>query len=197
MNGMLKSFLSVLMIILMNGFISCQKKVVKPNTVVINTTMGKIEILLNPENAPRSVENFLGYVKNKFYNGTIFHRVMDGFMIQAGGFDKNLNRKNTRAPILNEAANGLKNNRGTVAYARINVINSATSQFFINHVDNNYLDFRDSTNSQTFGYAVFGKVVNGMDVVDKVAKVKVGNQKGMQNVPVKPVIIKSVVYLGE
>jgi cyclophilin family peptidyl-prolyl cis-trans isomerase len=156
--------------------------------VIFETTMGNIVVELYPDKAPVSVENFITYVDSGFYDGTIFHRVIDNFMIQGGGFDKDLNRKETREPIVNEATNGLKNYRGTIAYARTNIINSATSQFFINVVDNHFLDNRDET-QQGYGYAVFGKVVEGMDVVDKIKKVKTGIQGGMQDVPQKPVVI--------
>ena len=162
--------------------------------VVLETNMGEIVLELYPDKAPISVENFLAYVDSGFYDGTIFHRVIYNFMIQGGGFDKDLNRKETREPIFNEANNGFKNYRGTIAYARTNVINSATSQFFINVVDNHFLDYRDSS-QQGYGYAVFGKVVKGMDVVDKIKNVKTGVQKGMQDVPVKPVIILSAKVL--
>lgn len=156
--------------------------------VIFETTMGNIVVELYPDKAPVSVENFITYVDSGFYDGTIFHRVIDNFMIQGGGFDKDLNRKETREPIVNEATNGLKNYRGTIAYARTNIINSATSQFFINVVDNHFLDNRDET-QQGYGYAVFGKVVEGMDVVDKIKKVKTGIQGDMQDVPQKPVVI--------
>ncbi len=164
--------------------------------VIFETTLGNILIELYPDKAPVSVENFIAYVDSGFYNGTIFHRVIGNFMIQGGGFDKDLNRKETREPIINEATNGLKNYRGTIAYARTNVINSATSQFFINVVDNHFLDNRDKT-QQGYGYAVFGKVVEGMDVVDKIKKVKTGVQKGMQDVPQKDVVILSAKVIIE
>ena len=162
--------------------------------VVLKTSLGEIVLELYPDKAPISVKNFIDYVDSGLYDGTIFHRVIGNFMIQGGGFDKDLNRKETREPIINEANNGLKNDRGTIAYARTNVINSATSQFFINVVDNHFLDYRDSS-QQGYGYAVFGKVVKGMDVVDKIKNVKTGVQKGMQDVPVKPVIILSAKVL--
>jgi cyclophilin family peptidyl-prolyl cis-trans isomerase len=143
------------------------------------------------EKAPVSVENFLSYVRSGFYNGLVFHRVIPGFMIQGGGFDKDINQKETRAPIINEAKNGLSNGRGTIAYARTPVIKSATSQFFINLVNNTSLDYRNDTNAG-YGYAVFGKVVQGMEVVDKIAAVKTGSVKGMRDVPVTPIIILEV-----
>ncbi len=164
--------------------------------VIIATNMGEIELELYPDKAPVSVENFLSYVKDGFYAGTVFHRVIGGFMIQGGGFDKNMTKKQTKPSIANEADNGLKNNRGTIAYARTSVINSATSQFFINLVDNNSLNFKNKT-QQGYGYAVFGKVTEGMKVVDKIGKVKTGAQKGMNDVPNEQVVILSVTIVEE
>lgn len=160
--------------------------------VLMKTSMGNITIELFQKKAPISVENFLSYVQDGFYDGLIFHRIIKDFMIQGGGYDKEMNKKETKDPIKNEATNGLKNDRGTIAYARTSVINSATSQFFINHVDNDFLNHK-STNPREYGYAVFGKVVDGMDVVDNIAKVKVHTlANGMKNVPVEAVIIESV-----
>jgi len=153
--------------------------------VLLTTSLGEIELELEAEKAPVSVENFLGYVDSGFYDGTVFHRVIPGFMIQGGGFGEGLNQKPTKAPIKNEADNGLHNVRGTVAMARTQNINSATSQFFINHRDNDFLDH----GSRDFGYAVFGKVVRGMEVVDQIAQVPTGNRAMMQNVPLTPVKI--------
>jgi cyclophilin family peptidyl-prolyl cis-trans isomerase len=164
--------------------------------VIIETNMGNIELELYPDKAPVSVENFLSYVKDGFYAGTIFHRVIDGFMIQGGGFDKNMTKKQTKPSIANEADNGLKNNRGTIAYARTNIIDSATSQFFINLVDNDFLNFKNKT-QQGYGYAVFGKVTKGMKVVDKIGKVKTGTQRGMNDVPNEQVVILSVKVVEE
>lgn len=165
--------------------------------VLMKTSRGDITIELFQEKAPISVENFLSYVKDGFYDGLIFHRVMKDFMIQGGGYDKKMNKKDTKDPIKNEATNGLKNDRGTIAYARTSVINSATSQFFINHADNDFLN-HTSTNPREYGYAVFGKVVDGMDVVDKIADVKVHTlANGMKNVPVEPVVIESVCMVEE
>ena len=164
--------------------------------VVIETNMGEIKLELYPEKAPVSVENFLAYVKSGFYTGTIFHRVIEDFMIQGGGFDKNMTKKETKPPIANEADNGLKNNRGTIAYARTKIIDSATSQFFINLVDNDFLNYKNKT-QQGFGYAVFGKVIDGMKVVDKIGKVKTGTQKGMSDVPLEQVVILSVKIIEE
>ena len=180
-------------------FVLCVSGFSKDNgnpQVVLETNKGNIVLELYPEKAPVSVINFIAYVDSEFYSGTIFHRVIGNFMIQGGGFDKDLNRKETREPIVNEAKNGLKNYRGTIAYARTNVINSATSQFFINVVDNNFLNYRDET-QQGYGYAVFGKVIEGMDVVDKIKNVKTGVQKGMKDVPQKPVEILSAKVVSE
>ena len=159
--------------------------------VILKTTLGDITIKLFPEKAPITVANFLAYVDSGHYNGTVFHRVIDGFMIQGGGFTKDMNQKPTRAPIRNEAMNGLKNARGTIAMARTMVVDSATSQFFINLVDNDFLDFTSPT-PQGFGYAVFGKVTDGLDVVDAIAKVKTGFSGPHQNVPETAVVIKKV-----
>ncbi len=153
--------------------------------VLLNTSAGEIEIELEAQKAPVSVENFLAYVEAGHYDGTQFHRVIPGFMIQGGGFDAEMQQKPTRAPIKNEADNGLHNVRGTLAMARTQVRDSATSQFFINHKDNAFLDH----GSRDFGYAVFGKVVRGMEVVDKIAQVPTGNRAGHQNVPLQPVLI--------
>ncbi|MFQ3172018.1 MAG: peptidyl-prolyl cis-trans isomerase A (cyclophilin A) [Oleispira sp.] len=152
--------------------------------LVIETSMGKIEVELNAELAPISVANFMQYVDSGYYNGTIFHRVINNFMVQGGGFDKTMQKKTTQATIKNEAKNGLKNDRGTLAMARTTVVDSATSQFFINHKDNNFLNHGD----RDYGYAVFGKVTKGMDVVDAIARV----QTKTGDVPVNPVAIKTV-----
>ena len=153
--------------------------------------MGVIALELDDEKSPATVANFVQYAKDGHYDGTIFHRVIDGFMIQGGGFTKEMNQKPTREPIRNEAMNGLKNKRGTIAMARTMVVDSATSQFFINLVDNDFLDFSAPT-PQGFGYAVFGKVTSGMEVVDAIAKVKTGFSGPHQNVPETPVVIKKV-----
>ncbi len=154
--------------------------------------MGTITVELDGDRAPETVRNFVEYANDGHYAGTIFHRVIDGFMIQGGGFTRDMNQKPTRAPIRNEAVNGLKNARGAIAMARTSVVDSATSQFFINLVDNDFLDFTSPT-PQGFGYAVFGRVTDGMDVVDAIAKVKTGNSGMHQNVPDEPVVIKKVV----
>jgi len=159
-----------------------------PMKVKLTTSMGAITLELNKEKAPLSTENFLKYVESGHYNGTIFHRVIGNFMIQGGGFDKNLTQKPTNAPIKNEAANGLKNDNYTIAMARTGVVDSATAQFFINVSNNDFLNHAGPAN---FGYAVFGKVVEGMDVVDKIKAVKTG-PKGMfpTDVPQEPVTIE-------
>ena len=157
----------------------------------IETSMGSITLELDETKAPVTVKNFIDYAKAGHYDGTIFHRVIDGFMIQGGGFTPAMEQKKTRDPIKNEATNGLSNARGTIAMARTSVVDSATSQFFINLVDNAFLNFRAPT-PQYYGYAVFGKVTEGMDVVDRIAKVKTGFAGPHQNVPVEPVVIKKV-----
>ena len=159
--------------------------------VTMETSMGKIELELDDVKAPKTVANFIAYAKAAHYDGTIFHRVIPNFMIQGGGFTKEMDQKKTNDPIKNEADNGLKNLRGTIAMARTMVVDSATSQFFINLVDNGFLDFRGPHPSM-YGYAVFGKVTSGMDVVDKIAVVRTGNHGMHQNVPVEPVTIKKV-----
>lgn len=155
--------------------------------VTMSTSLGNIEIELFEDKAPISAKNFLQYVDEGFFNGLIFHRVIPNFMIQGGGFDARMNQKKTRAPIQNEAKNGLKNKRGTLAMARTNVVDSATSQFFVNLVDNAFLD----NGARDFGYAVFGQVTKGMDVVDKIAAVPTANSGMHQNVPKQPVEIRT------
>jgi len=162
----------------------------KSMVVLFETNLGPIKIKLNPEKAPKSVENFLKYVDEGFYNGTIFHRVIKGFMIQGGGFTSDLNQKETHATIKNEANNGLKNKRGTLAMARTMDPHSASSQFFINHADNAFLDFK-AESPQGWGYAVFGEVTEGMDVVDKIAETRTGNKKGYDDVPETVIEVKS------
>lgn len=162
----------------------------------IETSMGSITVELDDAKAPITVKNFLDYAASGHYDGTIFHRVIDGFMIQGGGFTKAMDQKPTKDPIKNEAANGLTNKRGTIAMARTMVVDSATSQFFINLVDNDFLNFRAPT-PQYYGYAVFGKVTDGMDVVDKIAKVKTGFAGPHQNVPEEPIVIKKVHVAAE
>lgn len=157
--------------------------------VLIKTSKGDIKVELDKEKAPISVENFLSYVNDGFYNGTIFHRVIKNFMIQGGGFTTDMKQKPTKDPIKNEAENGLSNSRGTIAMARTGVVDSATSQFFVNHRDNKFLDH----GVRDFGYAVFGKVTEGMDVVDAIA----GVATGYQDVPNEPIVIESITIVGK
>lgn len=158
--------------------------------VKISTNFGNIVLELDAEKAPGTVANFLEYVNSGFYNGTVFHRVIDGFMIQGGGMESGMKQKPTNAQIKNEAENGLQNKTYTIAMARTPDPHSASSQFFINVANNDFLNFR-AANSQDWGYCVFGKVVEGTDVVDKIAKVKTGNKAGHQDVPVEDVIIET------
>ena len=162
--------------------------------VEMQTSLGKIVIELDDAKAPVSSKNFLAYTQEGFYNGTVFHRVIPGFMIQGGGFTADMTQKPAKAPIQNEAKNGLKNARGTIAMARTQNPHSASAQFFINTKDNTFLDYpgRDG-----WGYAVFGKVTEGMDIVDKIAQVKTGNKGFHQNVPTEPVVIQSVKVISE
>ncbi|GHT82804.1 peptidyl-prolyl cis-trans isomerase [Betaproteobacteria bacterium] len=157
--------------------------------VKLHTSQGVITLELDAEKAPVTVENFLTYVTAGHYDNTIFHRVIDGFMIQGGGFEPGMEQKPTRDPIKNEADNGLKNTRGTIAMARTNDPHSATAQFFINVADNSFLDFR-APNTQGWGYCVFGKVTEGLDVLDAIRQVKTGNKAGHQDVPVEDVLIE-------
>lgn len=162
----------------------------KSMIVLFETTEGSIKVKLNAEKAPKTVENFMKYVDSGFYAGTIFHRVIPGFMVQGGGMTADMEQKPTQAPVINEADNGLLNKRGTLAMARTMDPNSATAQFFINLVDNKFLDFT-SKSMQGWGYAVFGEVIEGLDVVDKMAKVKTGNKMMHQDVPTTTIEIKS------
>ena len=159
--------------------------------VIIETSEGSITAELDEAKAPISVANFLKYADEKFYDGTIFHRVIKDFMIQGGGFTPDMKQKETHEPIRNEAGNGLTNQRGTLAMARTSVVDSATSQFFINTVDNSFLNHRDET-AAGFGYAVFGKVVDGMDVVDRIRSVPTRTANRFQDVPSKTVVIQSI-----
>ncbi|HYD96923.1 MAG TPA: peptidylprolyl isomerase [Noviherbaspirillum sp.] len=156
--------------------------------VALKTSMGEIVLELYPEKAPKSVENFLQYVKSGHYNGTVFHRVISNFMIQGGGFDKSMNQKPTNPPIENEAKNGLKNEPYTVAMARTSAPHSASAQFFINVKNNSFLDY---PGQDGWGYAVFGKVIKGTEVVDKIKAVETGSSGMFRDVPVKPVLIES------
>ena len=164
--------------------------------VQMKTTFGTMTLELDAAKAPKTVENFLNYVNDGFYNGTIFHRVIDNFMIQGGGFDADMSQKATAAPIENEADNGLKNDRGTIAMARTMDPHSATAQFFINVKDNDFLN-HSGKNMQGWGYTVFGKVVEGEAVLDKIRVVDTGNLAGHQDVPREPVVIESVTVVEE
>lgn len=159
--------------------------------VIMQTSKGEITIELYADKAPITTKNFLSYMDEKFYDGTIFHRVIKGFMIQGGGLTPDLQEKPTKPPIKNEATNGLKNKKGTIAMARTAVIDSATSQFYINHVDNSFLNHKNNT-PEGFGYCVFGKVIKGMDVVDAIANVKTMSRRGQMDVPSETITIISI-----
>jgi len=176
--------------------VELQYKERKNPMVVMETSLGTIKIELLEDKAPVTVKNFLEYVDDGYYDGTVFHRVIGNFMIQGGGFTPDMNQKETKAPIKNEADNGLENKRGTLAMARTNVVDSATSQFFINVVDNEFLNHQDKS-AQGYGYAVFGRVVEGMDVVDKIKNVSTTTKGYYQDVPKDPVVIKSVKRVDE
>ena len=175
---------------------TAKNETIKPqrNFVKLQTSAGDIVIELNAQAAPVTVKNFLGYVQADFYNGTIFHRVIHGFIIQGGGFTAEMARKETHDPITNEAGNGLRNVRGTIAMARSNDPDSATCQFFINHVDNPPLDYVANAKP---GYAVFGKVAEGMNVVDTIAGMETTTREGMANVPVEPIVINSAIVVPQ
>ncbi len=182
---------NLLLLSLLCVFFSSISNADKMVNVTIKTNMGDIKVALNAEKAPKSVANFLRYTKEGFYNDTIFHRVINGFMIQGGGMDQNMVKKTTHDAIKNEADNGLKNNRGTLAMARTADPDSATAQFFINLVDNDYLNF-SGRNYRGWGYAVFGQVIDGMDVVDRMAEVLTSTKNGRRNVPDKNIVILNV-----
>lgn len=186
----MKKFVSVLLTI--GAFLSASAEVVEAENprVVLDTSEGKIVLELYMEKAPDTVQNFLGYIDAKFYDGTIFHRVIPNFMIQGGGFTADMKKKSSRAPIRNEADSGLNNDRYTIAMARTGDPHSATAQFFINTAKNDFLNFKNTT-EQGWGYAVFGKVVEGMDTVDAISAVKTNTRGSNGDVPVKPVVIKS------
>ncbi len=183
---MKKLILIAVFLLSSTGLFSAQNPV-----VVMQTSMGTVEIELYPDKAPVTVANFLSYVDKGFYNGTIFHRVIGNFMIQGGGFTTGMRQKETSASIKNEADNRLSNTRGTLAMARTQDVHSATSQFFINVVDNPFLDYRSSTPAG-YGYCVFGSVINGMDVVDRIKSVPTGNYSYFQDVPLSNVVINSI-----
>ncbi len=175
--------------LVLSGLVMTGAAHAQPVKVELATNKGVIVLELNTEKAPKSVANFVEYVKAGHYDGTIFHRVIDGFMVQGGVFDKDMKQKPTRATIPNEAANGLKNDFGTVAMARTPDPHSASAQFFINVKNNDFLNFKEAS-QQGFGYAVFGKVVGGLDVVEKITKVPTSNVGGHQNVPRDPVVLE-------
>ena len=164
--------------------------------ILMTTTVGAMTLELDADHAPKTVENFLSYVSNGFYDGTIFHRVINNFMVQGGGFTADMEQKATQAPIENEANNGLKNTHGTIAMARTQDPHSATAQFFINVQDNDFLN-HTGENMQGWGYTVFGKVTDGEEVLDKIRCVQTGSQAGHQDVPVEPIIIESVTVIAD
>ena len=185
-------FKHILFAILLSTTLSAHAKVKEKKVpVIIETSLGTIELELNNEKAPISVKNFLNYVDKKFYDGLVFHRVIDDFMIQGGGFNEKLQLKPTDAPITNEANNGLKNDLGTIAMARTPNPNSASSQFYINLKNNDFLNYKGPM-PQDYGYAVFGKVTKGLDIVQKIGKVKTTSSNQMRDVPAEPVVIKSI-----
>lgn len=164
--------------------------------VKLTTSMGEVVLEMAPDKSPASVDNFLAYVRAGFYDGTLFHRVIDGFMIQGGGFSEDFSKRSTRDPVRNEADNGLRNVKGTVAMARTSDPHSATAQFFINLADNAFLDHR-SPDPQGWGYTVFGRVVEGMDVVNRIGSVATGIRGSFSDVPLQPVMIQSASVIGE
>ncbi len=183
--------LTLLLTLIIPCAVTAQTTGGKPVTVTLQTNKGAITLELDAAKAPKTVANFLGYAKSGFYDGTVFHRVIPGFMIQGGGFTPGMSQKPTQAPVENEAANGLKNLNGTIAMARTSDPHSATAQFFINVKDNSFLDHSSPT-PQGFGYCVFGRVTAGMDVVQTIEKVATGNKSGHQDVPAEDVVIEKV-----
>lgn len=191
----MKRLLFTLLFTLLTGFNMTPANAAATERVLLETSLGNIVLELDAAKAPKTVENFVRYVNDKQYDGVVFHRVIRGFMIQGGGYDEKLKERPTRAPIENEAKNGLKNQRGTIAMARTSAPHSASAQFFINHADNGFLDY---PGQDGWGYAVFGKVVEGMDVVDKIAETPTGNTPPFgRDVPVTPVVIKRAVVLDD
>ena len=182
----MKALLAIIVLFFIIGCSANEGGKMSNTIVVMETNKGNIEIELFEKEAPITTKNFLDYVNEGFYDGLIFHRIIKGFMVQGGGFDKDMNEKQTKEPIKNEADNGLKNEKYTVVMARTNVVDSATSQFFINAADNDFLN----NGVRDFGYAVFGKVVEGMDVVGEISSVETGVVKGFQDVPLEPVFIE-------
>lgn len=189
---MLKKFSLVFLIVILFAAFPFLIQAEQPNPkVLMKTSKGDIALELFADKAPITVQNFLSYVDENFYDGTIFHRVIKGFMIQGGGLTPDLEEKPPKSPIKNEATKELRNKRGTISMARMPEINSATCQFFINHVDNPFLDHKNNT-PEGFGYAVFGKVIEGMDVVDAIANVKIKTRGGMADVPRETILIISI-----
>ena len=184
------TFANVLMVISAMVFTGAEDVAAENPKVLLDTSKGEIVLELYPDKAPDTVKNFLNYVDTKFFDGTIFHRVIPNFMIQGGGFTDDMEQKPTQAPIKNEADTGVKNDRGTIAMARTSDPHSATGQFFINTVDNDFLNHKNKT-PQGWGYAAFGKVIKGMDTVDAISAVKTSNRGSYQDVPVEAVVIKS------
>jgi cyclophilin family peptidyl-prolyl cis-trans isomerase len=192
MGVLLVAFSHLCALAAMAGLASAAQPAAAANpTVEMVTSLGPVRIELYPDKAPKTVENFLQYTKDRFYDGTIFHRVIPGFMVQGGGFSAEMEQKKTRDAIANEAQNGLKNETGTLAMARTSNPHSATAQFFINVANNDFLNFTGPT-QQGFGYCVFGRVTQGMDVVNKIVATPTGNRGGHQNVPLKPIVIQSM-----
>jgi len=191
--GMAALFAALCLIFFMKG--TAMSENTNPE-VLLKTSMGDIVIELYQDKAPVTVKNFLRYVREGKYNGTIFHRVIDGFMIQGGGMTPDMKEQQTYAPIKNEAGNGLGNDKGTIAMARTQVVDSATAQFFINLKDNDFLNHRDDS-ARGYGYAVFGKVIKGMDVVEKIGKVKTGAKGFHRDVPLEPVVIEKATVLTD
>ncbi len=183
--------LPVLFLVMMTGISTGQENQVSSPQIVMETSKGEIVLVLYPDKAPLTVKNFINYVDAGFYNGTIFHRVIPGFMLQGGGFSQNMQKKTTMKPVKNEADNGLKNDRGTIAMARTQDPHSASSQFFINTVDNAFLNYKGQTTAG-WGYAVFGKVIKGMEVVDAISKVETGTHQKYRDVPKTAVVIIKV-----
>lgn len=187
----MKSFLATLLL----GLSMTLANAAEAPRVVLDTSMGMITLELNPAKAPKTVENFLQYVKDKQYDGVVFHRVIKGFMVQGGGFEPGMSQKPTGSTIQNEASNGLKNDKYTVAMARTSDPHSATAQFFINASNNEFLNFKSET-QQGWGYAVFGRVVSGNDVIDAIEQVRTGNRGGHSDVPLEDVVITSAHVVG-
>ncbi|MEJ2659305.1 MAG: peptidylprolyl isomerase [Desulfobacteraceae bacterium] len=192
----MKRFFATAALILILGMPFSASAVESAPRVRIETTMGNITVELNPQAAPKTVANFLQYVRDGFYDNTIFHRVIKSFMIQGGGFTPEMQQKQTRPPVVNEADNGLTNDAGTIAMARTQAPHSATSQFFINVKNNNFLNFK-AKNMRDWGYCVFGRVVDGMDVVKTIENVKTTTKFHYGDVPVEPVIIQKIVLMEE